>query len=132
MYTMEEMDVGAKGLMGLLFGTVSTQMVEFMKKGIFSFPSDSNKVDLLFQAYASFREFALNKRITPASMFKSSKFTIAFRNLVSMHDFQEDIWGKKLDNRWFELKPQLDSRMWTKALVDIYNWKNQAPIIYGS
>jgi len=58
-------------------------------------------------------------------MFTSFMFTIGFRNLVLNPQFNEKIFYSKLENRWFEIRPQIDAIHWSKSLVNIYNWKNQ-------
>jgi hypothetical protein len=61
-------------------------------------------------------------------MFKGTPFVVAFRNLVLIPEFDMETFFKKLSNKWFELKPQSNSKEWTKLLVEIYNWKNSNKI----
>jgi len=72
--------------------------------------------------------FAKSKRITPITMFTNSEFSVAFRNLVLCTDFKEAVFMNKLEQRWFEFKPMVDSKAWIKLLLSIYNWKNHNPL----
>jgi len=126
--TIKDLGLSCKALIGLIFGTVSRTLIDFIKTGRFKFPTDEVRVNHLLSRMREFLEFVDDKRIKPRSMFSSSHFTVAFRNLVSMHAFNNSTFVQKLQNRWFELKPKVDSKEWTKQLIDIYNWKNQAPL----
>lgn len=123
------LEISPKSLIGLLFGVVSAPIFGFIKSGKFVLPENSINIDKIIGSFSRFKEFAKEKRITPLSMFASSHFTIAFRNLVLLNDYNEDIFVSKLQQRWFDLKPQLNSKEWTKQLISIYNWKNHNPIV---
>jgi len=122
------LDISPKSLMGLIFGTISISMIGFIKTGKFQMPNDTDVIDKLISSLKKFNQFIREKRITPFAMFSSANFTIAFRNLVLLNDYSEDIFFNKLQQRWFDLKPQLNSKEWTRLLVSIYNWKNHNPI----
>lgn len=120
--------ISPKAFIGLLFGVISPALLEFIKTGNFKMPSSLHTVEKLVSSLSRFMHFVNEKRITPKSMFSSSSFTIAFRNLVLLNAFSEDIFMNKLELRWFELNPQLNTKEWTKQLIAIYNWKNHNPI----
>lgn len=123
-------EISPKALIGLIFGTVSVPMIGFIKAGKFVLPTNTEVVDKLISSFNKFKEFAKEKRITPFTMFTSSSFTIAFRNLILLNDYNEEIFFSKLQQRWFDLKPQLNSKEWTRLLISIYNWKNHNPIAF--
>lgn len=110
------------------FTRLQRQFIELIKSGKFKFPSDITKIEKLIFSYMNFLSFCKQKRVTPLSMFTNSHFTIAYRNLVLLQQFNESVFMTKLEMRWFDLKPQLNSKEWTKQLINIYNWKNQNPI----
>lgn len=128
---LQDLEMSPKALIGLLFGTVTNSMIDFIKSGKFQLPSNQLVLDKLIENFRRFKEFTKEKRITPFSMFASWNFTIAYRNLVLLSEFREQTWMNKLELRWFDLKPQLNSKEWTKQLINIYNWKNHTPISYG-
>jgi hypothetical protein len=125
---INRLNISPKALIGLIFGVLSIPMVDFIKSGKFELPNNKKVMDTVIDRFFEFKEFVKEKRITPSSMFNSSNFTVAFRNLVLLSDFKEEIWSSKLEQRWFDLKPQLNSKEWTRQLVSIYNWKNHNPI----
>lgn len=127
---IQDLELSPKALMGLLFGTVSIPMIGFIKSGRFVMPSDTRIVDRLTSSFAKFRDFVKEKRITPFTMFSSANFTVAFRNVVLLNEYNEDTFMSKLQQRWFDLKPQLNAKEWTRQLISIYNWKNHNPISY--
>lgn len=122
------LELNPKSIIGLLFGTVSKPILDFIKSGKFEMPDSLEITDKLMLSFSRFKDFVKQKRITPFSMFSSSTFTISYRNLVLLSHFNEEIFFNKLEQRWFDLKPQLNSKEWTRQLIYIYNWKNQNPI----
>lgn len=122
------LNISPKALIGLIMGVVSSTLIQFIKSGKFDLPSNDLIMNKLIDSLKKFLAYVKDKRITPYSMFSSSYFTIAFRNLMMMRGFNEDVWYGKLDQRWFDLKPQLNAKEWTRLLVGIYNWKNQNPL----
>lgn len=127
-HSLTSLDLSAKGLIGLIFGSCLPALIEQIKDGKFQIPMNSSTLDKFIESYKRFIEFAKSKRITPYSMFANSNFTIAFRNLMLLNGFSENTFMNKLDMRWFDLKPQMNSKEWTRQLVSIYNWKNQNPV----
>lgn len=123
--------LSSKALIGLLFGSVSKSIIDFIKSGKFKLPSDQHTIGKITSTFCKFKNFVREKRLTPFSMFSSCNFTVAFRNLVLLQDFKEDIFFGKLEMRWFDLKPQLNAKEWTRTLISIYNWKNHSPLPYG-
>lgn len=126
---INDLSISPKAVLGLLFGNLSIDLVNFIKTGRFKMPNNPDTIDNLVYRLENFLLFAKEKKISPISMFSSSYFTIAFRNLVLIPDFDEKIWENKVNMRWFELKPQLNFKEWTKLLLSIYNWKNHNPLI---
>jgi hypothetical protein len=129
---MDMLEINPKALIGLLFGTVSKPTLDFIKTGKFRLPKTIALIEETIFSFSKFRDFIIEKRISPRSMFSSFHFTVAYRNLILMTEYRENIFFSKLDNRWFELKPQINSKEWTKLLISVYNWKNQNPIYDGA
>jgi len=125
---LQSLNLSAKGLIGLIFGSCMPALIEQLKDGKFQIPHNATVLNGFIESYKKFIEFAKSKRITPYSMFSNSNFTIAFRNLLMINGFSEQTFMNKLEMRWFELKPQMNSKEWTKQLINIYNWKNHNPI----
>ncbi len=128
---IKDLDISPKAIIALIFGVASNSIIEFIKSGKFDLPSNQPLMEKIVSSFKEFKEFAKQKRITPMSMFSSSNFTISYRNLILLSDFNGSIWLSKLEQRWFELKPQLNSKEWTKQLIGIYNWKNHYPLNYA-
>lgn len=126
------LEISPKALIGLFFGSVSKPMLSFIKTGKFIMPSDDNLTSSIIANFHKFKKFVTEKRVTPISIFESSNFTVAFRNLIMLNEFKADIFFSKLEMRWFDLKPQINSKEWTRVLIGIYNWKNQNPIVNHS
>lgn len=112
-----------KALLTLILGVVSTNILEFLKTGKFKFPQNQDPEIMLF-FYYEFKQYANDKRLRPLSMFTNHNFTRALRWLFLTEGFKSEIFLKKLDLRWFDLKPQRTSEDWYKLLIDIYNFKN--------
>jgi len=122
------LEINPKSLIGLIFGNVTFQLIDFIKSGKFQLPTNIEAMENIVNKYIDFMDFVQAKKIRPYSMFKNHNFTTAFRNLVTLSLFDETKWRMKLEQKWFEFKPQLNSKEWFKLLLSIYNWKNQNPI----
>ena len=107
-----------KAILTLLTGSVTQNVLEFVKTGKFRLPSVSDNKDIV-ALYDQFILYCKDKRISPSSMFSSHNFTRAFRWLVKTNGFDSSILFKKLDLKWFELKPQRTSEEWYLLLLDI-------------
>lgn len=129
---MEELDLKPKGLLGLLFGVCNKQMIDLIKRGNFKFPENDSNTESLVNNYKKFKEFVDNRRIRPKTMFSNALFTQAFRLMVINETFNAPLFFKKLENRWYELKPQINSQEWFNLLIKIYNWHNKEKISNGS
>lgn len=125
---MNLLEISPKSLISLIFGTMSLPMIEFIKSGKFEMPRDKMYLEKVVFSFSKLKEFVKEKKITPYTMFSSTNFTVAFRNLVLLPDYIENIFFNKLSQRWFDLKPQINSKEWTRVLIGIYNWKNHNPI----
>jgi hypothetical protein len=112
-----------KALLTLILGIVSTNLLEFLKTGKFKFPSNDDQTKVL-DFYSDFIAYASDKRLKPMSMFSNHNFTRALRWLFKTSGFDSSIFFKKLDLRWFDLKPQRTSEDWYSLLISIYNFKN--------
>ncbi len=121
----DELNVNPKALLGLIFGNCSPYIIDFLKTGKFKFPSSTEVVQNMIDYFRNFMVFVKEKRISPYSMFSNNVFTIAFRNLITIPGFNESVFLSKLQMKWFDLKPQINSKEWTRVLIDIYNWRNQ-------
>jgi hypothetical protein len=125
---MQKTHLSMKALSGLLFGNGDSQMSELLRTGDFMLPADKKTLERLIDTYLQFIMYCHEKRITPMVMFTGGKFTQGFRNLVILDLFEEKIFFRKLDQKWFDLKPQVSPMEWTKLLLSIYNFKNHNPI----
>lgn len=113
-----------KALLTLLLGIVSLNILEFLKTGKFKFPTSEEPLEIL-NFYFDFTAYVKDKRIKPYSMFTNHNFTRALRWLFNTSGFDSATFFKKLDMRWFDLKPQRAAEDWYALLIGIYNFKNQ-------
>ncbi len=116
-----------KALLTLLLGIVNSNLLEFLKTGKFKFPANQEPLEIL-HSYLDFIAYAKDKRIKPFSMFTNFNFTKAFRWLNKTSGFSSELFFKKLDMRWFDLKPQRCAEEWYQLLISIYNFKNHSRI----
>jgi len=114
-----------KALLTLLLGVVSSSLLDFLKTGKFKFPTVEEPLEVL-NFYFDFSAYAKDKRIKPFSMFTNHNFTRALRWLFKTTGFEQALFFKKLDLRWFDLKPQRTSEDWYSLLISIYNFKNHS------
>lgn len=113
-----------KALLTLILGVVSPSILEFLKTGKFQFPISQDPLEVL-NFYFDFSAYVKDKRIRPHSMFTNHNFTRALRWIYKTSGFDSGIFFKKLDMRWFDLKPQRSAEEWHSLLIGIYNFKNQ-------
>ena len=112
-----------KALLTLIIGIVSSNLLEFLKTGKFKFPSQEDP-NVVLNFYYDFSDYIKDKRIKPFSIFTNQNFTKALRWLFKTAGFESSIFFKKLDLRWFDLKPQRTAEEWYQLLLNIYNFKN--------
>lgn len=112
-----------KALLTLILGSVSSSLLEFLKTGKFKFPESENSDEIL-NFYYDFIAYTKDKRIKPVSIFSNHNFTRSLRWLFKTTGFESEIFFKKLDLKWFDLKPQRTSEEWYSLLISIYNFKN--------
>ena len=112
-----------KALLTLVLGVVSNSILEFLKTGKFLFPTVEDPQEVI-DFYILFCDYCRDKRIRPMSMFTNHSFTRSLRWLYKTTNFDKEIFFKKLDFRWFDLKPQRSSEDWYQLLISIYNFKN--------
>jgi len=117
-----------KSLLGLLFGNSDRGMSDLLRQGKFLMPKTNEKIEKIVDGYLRFFDYCHHKKITPLVMFVGNGFTIGFRNLFILDAFNEEVFYRKLDQKWFEIRPQLNSKEWTMLLLNIYNFKNHQPI----
>ncbi len=116
-----------KALLTLLLGVVNSSILEFLKTGKFKFPLNQEPLQIL-DFYHDFLAYVKDKRIKPLSMFSNHNFTKAFRWIHKTSGFSSELLFKKLDLRWFDLKPQRTAEEWYQLLISIYNFKNHSKI----
>lgn len=116
-----------KALLTLILGIVSINLLEFLKTGKFKFPQNDDSSEILC-FYHNFISYSKDKRLKPISMFTNHNFTRALRWLFKTTGFESFIFFKKLDLRWFDLKPQRTAEDWYSLLISIYNFKNHSRI----
>ncbi len=112
-----------KALLTLILGSVTKEILEFIKSGKFRFPVENNN-DKTIDLYADFITYVKDKKITPYGMFTNHNFTRALRWLQNTSGFSSETFFKKLDLRWYDLKPQASAENWYTLLISIYNHKN--------
>jgi hypothetical protein len=112
-----------KALLTLILGVVSTNILDFLKTGKFQFPKKDNSSEILC-FYFDFMAYSKDKRLKPISMFTNHNFTRAIRWIFMTSGFEPSSFFKKLDMRWFDLKPQRSAEDWYTLLISIYNFKN--------
>lgn len=112
-----------KALLTLILGVVSSNLLEFLKTGKFKFPAQEDPKQIL-DFYADFSAYVKDKRLKPVGMFTNHNFTRSLRWLHKTTGFEPTLFFKKLDLRWFDLKPQRTSEDWYALLISIYNFKN--------
>jgi hypothetical protein len=112
-----------KALLTLILGVVSSNLLEFLKTGKFKFPTKEEPLEVL-NFFFDFTAYVKDKRLKPYSMFTNHNFTRALRWLFKTTGFDSSLFFKKLDLRWFDLKPQRTSEDWYSLLISIYNFKN--------
>lgn len=112
-----------KALLTLILGVVSASILEVLKTGKFKF-SDREDPNHILDFYKDFTAYAKDKRLKPISMFTNHNFTRALRWMFNTTGFDPKVFFKKLDLRWFDLKPQRTSEDWYNLLINIYNYKN--------
>src|SRR5690348_3954324 len=112
-----------KALLTLILGVVSPNILSFLKTGKFQFPSKEDPRKIM-SLYFDFLDYVKDKRLKPISLFTNYNFTRALRWLYNTTGFESSIFFKKLDLRWFDLKPQRTAEDWYQVLINIYNFKN--------
>lgn len=112
-----------KALLTLILGVVSPNILDFLKTGKFQFPSNEDPKKIM-DFYFDLLAYVKDKRIKPVSMFTNHNFTRALRWLFNTTGFESAIFFRKLDMRWFDLKPQRAAEDWYTLLISIYNFKN--------
>jgi hypothetical protein len=120
-----------KALLTLLLGVVSNNILEFLKTGKFKFPENQEPLEVL-NFYFDFTAYVKDKRLKPYSMFTNHNFTRALRWLFKTSGFESSIFFKKLDLRWFDLKPQRSAEEWYELLINIYNFKNHNKLDFNN
>jgi hypothetical protein len=120
---LKSSELKPKALLTLILGTVSANLLEFLKTGKFRFPTKDDPLEVL-NFFFDFSAYVKDKRIKPFSMFSNHNFTRALRWLFKTTGFESELFFKKLDLRWFDLKPQRTSEDWYSLLISIYNFKN--------
>jgi hypothetical protein len=123
---MKKLELDVKAMLCLLLGTSSHGVCNLIQKGKFIFPSDNIQNKTLIDSYEELLCWAKERRLAPLSMIKSAYFTSAFRYLI-ISGIPIKILLQKLSIKWFELKPQANSKQWMELLISIYNFKNHQP-----
>lgn len=124
---MNETGLKTKAIISLLIGNVSPVIIDFLKTGKFAFPKLINHSEII-EFYQQFISYVDDKNIKPMSMFTNFQFTKALRWMFLTSGFSTDTFFRKLDQKWFELKPQRVAEDWYKLLINIYNFKNNDKI----
>ena len=116
-----------KALLCLILGTVNGSLLNFLKTGKFRFPVSQDHLTVI-DFYLDFMAYVKDKCIRPNSMFTNHSFAKAMRWLFQTSGFSSELFFKKLDLKWFDLKPQRTAEEWYELLISIYNFKNHSRI----
>jgi hypothetical protein len=116
-----------KALLSLLFGNMNAKMMDGLKKGEYQSLKDTEMSEIM-TLYNDFMSYCKDKRIKPFSMFTNYKFTQAFRWLHKTTGFDAPTFFKKLDLKWFDMKPKSSAQDWYEILIDIYNFRSHTKI----
>ncbi len=120
---MKETKLSPRALLFLLKDHVNNDIMRSLKLGVIDHTTGNSDNYEIVEYYKKFMDYVKNKRVTPYMMFTNYFFTPAFRWLYKTDGFNKDKFFKKLDNKWYELKPQANSREWYRLLISIYNHK---------
>lgn len=121
-----ELKLKPKALFSLIFGHLGSKTASAVNNGTFALPKQQTilrNLDGCVFKFKRFVDFTKKRQIKPFLMFYSHKFCSAFRVLVLNKTFDEDQFFKNLENKWYTLKPQADSREWYMVLEKMFNWK---------
>lgn len=120
--------MSAKAIMALLFGSHGATITNLLRSGDFIMPSDKTLMDKIVESYLRFIDSCHQKHIKPLSMFEGAQFAHGFRALVIHEEFDVEKFFKKVEEKWYEIKPQINHTAWSKLLLNIYNYRNHQPI----
>jgi hypothetical protein len=126
---LETLGLRPKGLIGLIIGAQNSAVIHNIKNGTFTLPENKRIYEKITMSYFEFRNFAEERKMKPVSMFTNSNFTNAFRMLLINDSCDVELLFQKLENRWFDLRPQPTAKEWFQLLLNIYNWKNHNKIL---
>lgn len=124
---MSESGLKPKAILTLVIGAISPILLDFLKTGKFAFPKFTNPKELI-EFYLKFKVYVEDKRIKPIAMFTNFNFTRALRWIYLTSGFDTAVFFRKLDQKWFDLKPQRCAEDWYKLLITIYNFRNNDKI----
>lgn len=125
---LERTSLSPKALLSMIIPTHIKKVNLELRLGNFEVPKDEEETELLIGYYQQFFGYCKEKRITPLAMFKSGYATRALRQLFLHPDFDMEWFLKKVDQKWFEIIPQANTKLWFKQLLRIFNYKKQDPI----
>jgi disulfide oxidoreductase YuzD len=120
---IKQSKLNPRALLALLLGTTAPEIMSSVKRGKFKMP-ESHEPKEIYNFFLDFIAYADDKHIKPISMFNNFRFTLAFRWLYLTDGFFHEMLIKRLDQKWFELKPQVNAKEWYALLLDIYNHRN--------
>lgn len=118
-----KLGVFPRAVLTMICGHVTNPMIQKVKDGKFTIPPTHDYVDVM-GFYLDVLEFCDKQHIRPRGMFLNVNFIKAIRTIFFHPNFKTKIFFTKLENRWFELKPQVGAKEWYKVLALIYNYRN--------
>jgi hypothetical protein len=124
---LKETRLKPKAVLNLIIGVVSPQILDFLKIGKFKFPGNQPYREII-NFYLDFSSYVKERKIKPLGMFTNHNFAKALRILFLTTGFEKEVFFRKLDLKWFELKPQSSAQDWYFLLLSIYNHKNHNKI----
>jgi hypothetical protein len=110
------------------YGQFTTK--KMIKAGLFRFNSiDLESMERDVEQYLIFREFCTERRIKPTSIYGCGSSVIAFCCFAGFYTPNWKVFFRRLEERWFTLKPEYSYRSFVRSLVKMYNYKKGAKIL---
>lgn len=95
-----------------------------MHAGNFKYPKDREFLREVFYNYLRLKEIVKKYKVRPAGVVDSAGCCGAFHAL-SKQDINMDRLLEKIEDRWFDIKPQGKKSKWFDSFITMYNWKTR-------
>jgi hypothetical protein len=125
---LENCKVSTKAFFALYMGDAGTTTLEAIYYGRFILRYEDRLKNIL-ESYEKFIDFAKERHLKPIKLFRTFNFCWAYRTLILNPLYEEERFFSKLEQRWFDLKPQFSKYEWLKCLLEIYNYRQTKNIL---